>query len=114
MDTILSIPFLGEFITGTIASFVAVKVRQILHRTTIVVNTRGKKSFNALPSWVKALAYQALLDAKAVFPDHRIEDMLEYACNTIKCSIKGKLDDIVIDVIKEELKTYIRTLNGPV
>ncbi len=111
MDVILSIPFLGEFVTGLIVSFVSVKVRGILHRSTVVVNTRGKKSFNMLPSWVKSLAYKGLLEAKALFPMAKQEELLEYACTALKVSIKGKLDDIVIDVVKNELKAYLIEMN---
>lgn len=112
IDTILNIPFLGEFITGTIVSYVAVRVRGLLHRSTLVVNTRGKKAFNMLPSWFKTLAYKTLLEAKVLFPISKQEEILEYVCNTLKMAIKGKLDDIVIDVVKKELLSYILEMEG--
>lgn len=111
MDAILHIPFLGEFVTGLIVSYVSVRVRNILHKSTVIVNTKGKKSFDKLPSWVKSLAYKALLEAKQLFPEAKQEEILEYACNTLKIAIKGTLDDIVIDTIKEELKVYLRSMD---
>lgn len=107
MDFILELPFLGEMLISLITGFVAVKVREILHRTTLVVNTRGKQGFEVLPSWVKALAYKALLEAQRVFPQAKQEELLDKVCDGLKSAIKGKLDDIVIDVIRVELKHFL-------
>lgn len=107
MDFILDIPFLGELIASIISGFVAVRVRAILHRTTMIVNTRGKQSFDVLPSWFKALAYKALIDAQLAFPAAKQEELLDNVCTVLKSAIKGKLDDIVIDAVRDELRTTL-------
>ena len=112
MDAILSIPFLGEWVTGIIVSFVAVKVRNLFHKTTIAVNTKGKQSFDKLPSWFKALVYKAYIEAKTAFPMAKIDELLEIASAALKASIKGKLDDIIIDTVKLELRAYIKELEA--
>jgi len=114
MDAILSIPFLGEWITGIVVSFVAVKARNLFHKTTMAVNVKGKKSFDKLPSWFKALVYKCYIEAKALFPMAKVDELLEIVSVALKTSIKGRLDDIIIDTIKVELREYIRQIEETV
>lgn len=110
LDFVLSIPFMGDAVGALIAGLVGVQIRGFLHRTTAVVNLRGKKSFELLPSWVKALFYKGLLEAQTAFPAAKQEELLDVACDRAKNAIKGKLDDVIIDAARKELKNYLREL----
>jgi hypothetical protein len=111
-NTILSLPFLGEMIATAIVGFVSIKVRDLLHRTTLMVNAGGKKSFDLLPSWFKVIVYKSVAEAKTMFPTATLDELVDIASEKAKNSIKGKLDDIVIDACRSEIKAFVHELYG--
>lgn len=91
-------------VTTLIAPFIAMKFRSIWTHSSTAFQVNAKKGFSSLPSFWQKVIYSLWLDAKNLFPEDKQEQALDWVCMTLKTMIKGDIDDIVIDAIREELK----------
>lgn len=95
----------GLWITTTaIAPFIAMRFRSLWTHSSTAFHVNAKKGFDALPSFWQKVVLGLWLDAKKLFPEDKQEMALDWVCLTLKTMIKGEVDDVIIDAIREELK----------
>lgn len=93
-------------VTTVVAPFIAVRFRSLWTHSSASFHFNAKKGFDSLPSFWQKIIFAAYLEAKKLFPPEKAEQAIDWTCLALKQLVKGKIDDIIIDAIRAELRKH--------
>jgi hypothetical protein len=91
-------------VTTIVAPFIAIRFRSLWTHSSQAFHFNAKKGFDSLPSFWQKTILALYLEAKKMFPPDKVESAIDWTCLSLKQLINGKIDDIIIDAIRAELR----------
>jgi hypothetical protein len=88
----------GDMVLGFIAAIIANKAWDFIVKTKAVFNRDLDKIEQKYPN-VGLAIHEGITEAKKVIKREDVEKMFMFVANYTKQSIKGKLDDLIIDLL---------------